>query len=74
MTGTPFCMLPVTSLNRNPIGTGEVGPVFSELINQWGKNTGVDVVAQIQAWDAARAETSESESSQAPTPYRFKSK
>ena len=74
MTGTPFCMLPVPSLNRNPIGTGEVGPVFSELINQWGKNTGVDVVAQIQAWDVARAETSESESSQAPTPYRFKSK
>ena len=75
MTGTPFCMLPVTSLNRNPIGTGEVGPVFSELIDQWGKNTGVDVVAQIRAWDdAARAENSESESSQAPTPYSFKSK
>lgn len=71
MTGTPFCMLPVTALNANPIGTGKVGPVFARLLNQWGKNTGVDVAAQIGAWDAARGEAA---GSQAPTPYRFKSK
>ncbi len=71
MTGTPFCMLPATALNGSPIGTGEVGPVFSRLLNQWGKNTGVDVAAQIGAWDAARGEAV---GNQAPTPYRFKSK
>ena len=72
MTGTPFCMLPVTALNSNPIGTGEVGSVFSGLLNQWGKNTGVDIAAQIGSWDLARAESTGS--SQAPTPYQFKSK
>ena len=35
MTGTPFCMLPVTSLNGNDIGTGKVGEVFSRLLGQW---------------------------------------
>jgi hypothetical protein len=64
-------MLPATALNGSPIGTGEVGPVFSRLLNQWGKNTGVDVAAQIGAWDAARGEAV---GNQAPTPYRFKSK
>ena len=29
MTGTPFCMLPVTSLNSIPISNGKVGPIFS---------------------------------------------
>ena len=28
MTGTPFCMLPVTSLNGLSIGDGKVGSVF----------------------------------------------
>jgi len=72
MTGTPFCMLPVTALNSNPIGTGGIGPVFSGLLNQWGKNTGVDIAAQIGAWDLARAESVDS--NQAPTPYQFRSK
>ena len=70
MTGTPFCMLPVTSLNGNAIGDGKVGPVFDKLLTQWGANTGVDIKGQIQAWDAVR----EGGSADAPTPYRFKSK
>jgi len=71
MTGTPFCMLPVTSLNGNDIGTGKVGEVFSRLLGQWSANTGVDVAAQIKQWDRERAETTAGD---APTPYRFKSK
>lgn len=71
MTGTPFCMLPVTALNGNAIGTGKVGAMFNRLIGQWGTNIGVDIVAQIRAWDAARAQTGGSD---APTPYRFKTK
>jgi branched-chain amino acid aminotransferase len=31
MTGTPFCALPVTSLNGDRIGTGAVGPVTRRL-------------------------------------------
>lgn len=71
MTGTPFCMLPVTSLNGNSIGTGQVGEIFGKIIGLWSKKTGVDIVEQIRAWDAARGETAGSD---APTPYRFKSK
>lgn len=71
MTGTPFCMLPVTSLNGNVIGTGKVGEVFNKIIRHWGDNTGVDIVGQIQTWDATR---DISATGSAPTPYRFKSK
>jgi branched-chain amino acid aminotransferase len=71
MTGTPFCMLPVTGLNGDRIGDGKVGPVFTQLLQRWSQNTGVDITGQIRAWDAARGK---SQDSKAPTPYRFKSK
>lgn len=67
MTGTPFCMLPVTSLNGVAIGTGDVGPAFAALLKCWGNNVGVDIAHQIQSW------TKESSHS-GPTPYQFKSK
>ena len=70
MTGTPFCMLPVTALNGNAIGAGKVGEVFNRLIEHWGDNTGVNIVKQIQTWSAANTNVGGS----APTPYRFKSK
>jgi branched-chain amino acid aminotransferase len=71
MTGTPFCMLPVTSLNGSAIGAGKVGNVFASIIRRWSDNVGVDIVKQIQVWEAARGP---SENGSAPTPYRFKSK
>ena len=71
MTGTPFCMLPVTSLNGLAIGKGEVGEGFNSLIGQWSANAGIDIVRQIKKWDMERAEISIGDT---PTPYRFKSK
>ncbi len=71
MTGTPFCMLPVTALNGNPIGDGKVGAVFTRILDQWSKNANVDIKGQIQRWDAERGDTG---GASAPTPYRFKSK
>lgn len=68
MTGTPFCMLPVTSLNGLSIGTDKVGPIFSKLLRHWSETVGVDIKSQIQTW------CSENTSSNAPTPYRFKPK
>lgn len=68
MTGTPFCMLPVTSFNGNPIGTGEVGPGFNRLISKWSENTQVDIVGQIKGWAKAHQALAG-----APSPYRFKS-
>ena len=70
MTGTPFCMLPVTSLNSTSIGKGKVGPIFSRLINQWSQNTDVDIIKQIKD----RNETDSNQGLEAPTPYRFKRK
>ena len=66
MMGTPFCMLPVTSLNGIPIGTGEVGSAFTKILRQWSETVDVDIKAQIQAWSDA------CETSNAPTPYQFK--
>jgi branched-chain amino acid aminotransferase len=71
MTGTPFCMLPVTSLNGNLIGTGKVGKVFEKIIAQWSHNMDLNIVKQIQDWDAARDPAA---IGNAPTPYRFKTK
>jgi branched-chain amino acid aminotransferase len=69
VTGTPFCMLPVTALNGTAIGTGKVGDAFRKLLQLWSDQAGLDIVAQIRTWDAARGP---SDGSDAPTPYRFK--
>lgn len=66
MTGTPFCMLPVTSLNGNKIGNGKVGEIFDILIKQWGNNVGVDIAGQIKKWSNTYQTNNQ------PTPYRFK--
>jgi branched-chain amino acid aminotransferase len=70
MTGTPFCMLPVTSLNGCDIGDGKVGKFFSNLLAAWSKEVGVDIKKQILAWnsDGSGGETD------GPTPYQFKNK
>ena len=68
MSGTPFCILPVTSLNGAAIGDGKVGPVFTKLLSVWSKKMEVDIKGQIQKWnsvDGLQVENS-------PTPYQFK--
>lgn len=66
ITGTPFCMLPVSSLNGSKIGKSDFpGKVFQELISTWGHNVGVDLISQIKSW------STESNGS-GPTPYQFK--
>lgn len=67
MTGTPFCLLPVTSLNGVPIGKGQVGDITRLLLKTWSEHVGVDIVRQIQGWDAAR----QGDGSGGPTPYAF---
>jgi branched-chain amino acid aminotransferase len=51
MTGTPFCMLPVTSLNGLKIGDGTRGKVFNKLLSKWSENVGLDIELQIKNWD-----------------------
>ena len=66
ITGTPFCMLPVTSLNSVKIGNGKVGKVFSKILSQWSKNQKVDIKKQIITWDQENKKKSSKLS-----PYKF---
>lgn len=71
ITGTPFCMLPVTTLNGLNIGNGKVGNVFTRIISLWSKKMKVDIISQIKKWDNERSIHLDNNS---PTPYNFKSK
>ena len=70
MTGTPFCMLPVTTLNGLAIGNGQVGPAFKSILHRWSKKLDVDIEQQIKHWN----KTDVSKGVSGPTPYNFKSK
>ena len=67
MTGTPFCMLPVTSLNGIQIGDGKVGQIFKKVLAKWSSNVKVDIEQQIKSWKSNLEISS-------PTPYKFKNK
>ena len=69
MTGTPFCLLPVTALNGAPIGDGRVGRVTIQLLEKWSANVGVNIPGQIQAWGQTAANAGSG-----PTPYSFKTR
>lgn len=69
MTGTPFCMLPVTSLNGLPIGNGKPGGYYKFLLNMWSNEVGVDISKQIKEWNLKDS----NKNSNAPSPYNFRS-
>ena len=69
MTGTPFCLLPVTSLNSVPIGNKEMGKITKMLLEKWGENVGVDIVSQIKAFNS---EIENLKGVAGPTPYQFR--
>lgn len=68
MTGTPFCMLPVTKINGKNIGNGKKGRITNSLLSLWGKNVGVDIENQIKTFNEKLKVTG----SKGPTPYQFK--
>lgn len=69
MTGTPFCMLPVTSLNSVHIGDGKMGKITKDLLDKWSENVGVDIITQIKEFNN---ELDEAKSPPAATPYQFR--
>ena len=69
MTGTPFCILPVTQLNGLDIGDGKMGKVTKKLLNTWSDNVGIDIIEQIRSYGKECAQLIKSN---APTPYQFK--
>jgi branched-chain amino acid aminotransferase len=69
MTGTPFCILPVTSLNFSIIGDGKLGLITKLLLDTWSTNVEVDIVRQIKQYSNSIDKTDNIAS---PSPYRFK--
>ena len=52
ITGTPFCALPVRTIDGILRLVGNPGRFYRWLIAQWSKAVGVDIAGQIQRWDA----------------------
>ena len=48
VSSTTYCLLPATRINDQPIGDGNIGPLFSELINDWSDLVGTDILSQAQ--------------------------
>lgn len=69
-TGTPFCILPVTSINSMQIGSGKTGSITKRLLDTWGLNVGVDIIAQIKKFGLSIKPGT----TNAPSPYSFKQK
>ncbi len=69
MTGTPFCLLPVTGLNSAPIGDGKRGKITQQLLTAWSESVGLDVEKQIKEYSAEV----KSLGGGGATPYRFQS-
>lgn len=66
MTGTPFCLLPVTSLNGVAIGTKKMGNITTKLLQKWSNNVGVDIIGQIKEFNKEVQNVAKGS-----TPYRF---
>jgi len=67
MTGTPFCLLPVTSLDSIKIGEGRMGEITKKLISKWSENVNVDIIKQIKDFNSNVAANIKG----ATTPYKF---
>lgn len=68
MTGTPFCILPVTQLNSVNIGEAMMGKITKKLLDKWGANVGIDIIQQIKDYTKECKDIL----SNAPSPYQFK--
>lgn len=49
-TATPFCLLPATKFNDQPIGDGKVGEITRKILDKWSLNVGIDIGQQIKSW------------------------
>jgi branched-subunit amino acid aminotransferase/4-amino-4-deoxychorismate lyase len=49
LTTTPYCLAPCTRINGIPIGSGQPGPLWREMLRAWSTLVNVDIEAQILA-------------------------
>jgi branched-chain amino acid aminotransferase len=65
VSATPFCILPVISINGVEIGDGKRGSITQKLLDRWSNSVGLDIEKQIIQWNE-KMETSDGVS-----PYQF---
>jgi branched-chain amino acid aminotransferase len=68
MTGTPFCLMPVTKINGIKIGDGQRGKITNSLLSKWSNNVGLKIEDQIKMFNKEM----KNHGSTGSTPYRFK--
>ena len=68
MTGTPFCLLPVTKINSLEIGNGKRGQITNKLLSLWSQKVNVDIEKQIKDFNAELEKNDWS----GTTPYQFR--
>lgn len=47
LASTPFCLMPVQSINGTPIGNGRPGEIYRRLLEAWSQEVQLDVLQQI---------------------------
>ena len=45
-TSTPFCVLPVTCIDKRAVGDGKPGPITMQLLAAWSEAVGIDIIDQ----------------------------
>ena len=45
-TSTPFCVLPVTYIDKRAVGDGKPGPITTQLLAAWSEAVGIDIIDQ----------------------------
>ena len=65
VSATPFCMLPVVSLNGLKIGSGKRGKIFNKILKFWSEKVEVNIEEQIINWNKNKTQKNKT------TPYKF---
>ena len=52
-TTTSMCVMPMTQVDRRPIGDGKPGPMSQRLLAAWSEAVGIDIVGQAQQYQNA---------------------
>ncbi|MCY4527517.1 MAG: aminotransferase class IV [Chloroflexi bacterium] len=50
-TTTSMCVMPLTQVDRRPIGDGKPGPMSKRLLAAWSEAVGIDIVGQAQQYE-----------------------
>jgi len=49
LTSTPYCIMPATRFNGQPVGDGTVGTITQRLLKAWSDLVGMDIQQQAES-------------------------